>query len=63
MVGDFLEYGSQVAALGLSAFERYFGVPFPLPKLDLICPPDMSPNAMENWGLVTFRSVRPGCIT
>ncbi|XP_045589793.2 aminopeptidase N isoform X1 [Procambarus clarkii] len=50
-----LHYGSEVAQRSLEFFEGFFGVDFPLPKLDFICPPEMSPNAMENWGLVTYR--------
>ncbi|KAF5308640.1 hypothetical protein FQR65_LT06101 [Abscondita terminalis] len=36
-------------------FIQYFGIPYPLPKLDLIAIPDFVSGAMEHWGLVTFR--------
>ncbi|KAF5277379.1 hypothetical protein FQA39_LY06192 [Lamprigera yunnana] len=36
-------------------FTSYFGIPYPLPKLDLIAIPDFVSGAMEHWGLVTFR--------
>ncbi len=35
--------------------EEYFGIDYPLPKLDLIAVSDFAFGAMENWGAVTFR--------
>jgi aminopeptidase N len=39
----------------LAFMESYFNIPYPLEKLDLISVPKHSAEAMENWGLVTFR--------
>ena len=39
----------------LSSYEEYFGIEYPLPKLDLIAIPDFAAGAMENWGAITFR--------
>ncbi|HEX4774007.1 MAG TPA: M1 family metallopeptidase [Candidatus Saccharimonadales bacterium] len=50
-----LEHGLNVAKRGLEFFEDYFGVPYPLAKLDIVALPDFSVGAMENWGLITFR--------
>ena len=46
-----LQFGRKI----LDAEEEYFGIKFPLPKLDLIAIPDFSAGAMENWGAITFR--------
>ncbi len=39
----------------LPFYNGYFGVPYPLPKLDLIAiPGNYEAGAMENWGAITF---------
>jgi len=35
-------------------YERFFGVPFPLPKLDLVVAPGVLGSALEGWGAITF---------
>ncbi|MFB5630976.1 MAG: M1 family metallopeptidase [Nitrosopumilaceae archaeon] len=39
----------------LRYYEKYFGIKYPLPKLDMIAIPDFAAGAMENWGAITFR--------
>ncbi len=39
----------------LASYEEYFGIRYPLPKLDLLAIPDFAAGAMENWGAITFR--------
>jgi alanyl aminopeptidase len=36
------------------ALERWFGIPYPYEKLDLIAVPEFSPGAMENPGAITY---------
>eukprot|EP00899_Mesostigma_viride_P023012 jgi/Mesvir1/3896/Mv19842-RA.1 len=44
------------AVRALPFFEKYFGCTYPLPKLDMVAISDFGAGAMENFGLVTFRS-------
>jgi aminopeptidase N len=50
-------FGLEVAAKTLTFFAEYFGIAYPLPKMDMIAIPDFAAGAMENWGLVTYRTV------
>jgi aminopeptidase N len=52
-----LTHSVDVAVRALEFYEEYFGLPYPLPKLDQVALPDFSAGAMENWGLVTYREV------
>ena len=47
-------YALESAAKILHYYNEYFGVPYPLPKLDLIALPGGFGGAMENWGGITY---------
>ncbi len=48
-------YGLEVAKFVLHYYNNYFGIPYPLKKLDLIGLPDFEAGAMENFGAITYR--------
>ena len=39
----------------LRYYDTYFGIKYPMPKLDLIAIPDFEAGAMENFGAITYR--------
>ena len=49
------KFSLNIAKKLLTSFEKYFGISYPLPKLDLLAIPDFAAGAMENWGAITFR--------
>ncbi len=49
------QFGQDIAAASLSFFERYYGIPYPGDKLDLLAIPDFASGAMENLGAITYR--------
>ena len=51
-------FALDVCCEALDIYDGMFGVPFPLPKMDMIAIPEFSAGAMENWGLVTYREAR-----
>ncbi|CAD5225948.1 unnamed protein product [Bursaphelenchus xylophilus] len=51
------KYALEVALKALVWYEKWFNIPYSLPKCDLIAIPDFTMGAMENWGLVTYREV------
>jgi aminopeptidase N len=47
-------YALEVTKKILPYYNEYFGVPYPLPKLDQIALPSGFSGAMENWGGITY---------
>ena len=48
-------YSVEMAKFVLHYYDTYFGIPYPLKKLDLIALPDFEAGAMENFGAITYR--------
>ena len=48
-------YARTAGAFCLDFFERYYGIPYPGDKVDLLAIPDFAAGAMENLGAITFR--------
>ncbi|XP_066966092.1 aminopeptidase N-like [Macrobrachium rosenbergii] len=45
----------EVGSFAMSFFEDYFNLPYPLRKMDMAAVPETTFQAMENWGLITYR--------
>merc|ERR1711953_1573379 len=50
------QFALETGVKSLEYYEEYFNIKYPLPKCDMIAIPDFQAGAMENWGLVTYRS-------
>ncbi len=48
-------FALDIARFVLHYYDNYFGIPYPLKKLDLIAIPDFEAGAMENFGAITYR--------
>lgn len=50
-----MQFSLDIGVRCLEWYIKWFGIDYPLPKLDMVAVPDFSAGAMENWGLVTYR--------
>ncbi|MBI3553113.1 MAG: M1 family metallopeptidase [Elusimicrobia bacterium] len=48
-------FALEVAENALKRLNKYFGIRYQLPKMDLVAVPDFAAGAMENWGAIFFR--------
>lgn len=48
-------YALRAAEFFLHYYDNYFGIKYPMPKLDMIGIPDFEAGAMENFGAITYR--------
>ena len=53
------EFAVEAAKRYLKYYDHYFGIKYPMPKLDLIAIPDFEAGAMENFG--ASPTARPSC--
>lgn len=49
------KFALSAAEYVLHYYNTYFGIRYPLPKLDMIAIPDFEAGAMENFGAITYR--------
>jgi tricorn protease interacting factor F2/3 len=54
-LGHTADLGLSFGRKALAYCEQYYGIDYPLDKMDLIAVPDFAFGAMENWGAITFR--------
>lgn len=50
-----VKFALSTAIGSMMEYERVLGIDYTLPKLDLITVPELPAEAMENWGLITFK--------
>ena len=48
-------FALDAAKQDLHDYDKYFGIKYPMAKLDLVAIPDFEAGAMENFGCITFR--------
>ncbi len=53
--GHLVDLAMEAGVFALTFFSRYFDIPYPGDKLDMIAIPDFAFGAMENLGCITYR--------
>jgi aminopeptidase N/puromycin-sensitive aminopeptidase len=52
---EFTKFAVESAKYILHYYDTYFGIKYPMPKLDMVALPDFEAGAMENFGCITYR--------
>ncbi|MBS1800671.1 MAG: M1 family metallopeptidase [Acidobacteria bacterium] len=52
---DMTRFAVESAEYILPYYNKYFGIKYPMPKLDMVALPDFEAGAMENFGCITYR--------
>uniref|UniRef100_A0A914XGU4 Aminopeptidase n=1 Tax=Plectus sambesii TaxID=2011161 RepID=A0A914XGU4_9BILA len=51
------QFALDISKRAVEWYDQWFDIAYPLPKCDLVAIPDFCFNAMENWGLITYREI------
>lgn len=54
-------FSAGIAPKAIELFSDLFGIPYPLPKMDLLAIPEIALLGMENWGLITAQPSGVSC--
>jgi aminopeptidase N len=52
---ELTRFALEAAKFALHYYDSYFGIKYPMPKLDMVALPDFEAGAMENFGCITYR--------
>ncbi len=52
---QYTKFAVESAEFVLHYYDTYFGIKYPMPKLDMVALPDFEAGAMENFGCITYR--------
>jgi aminopeptidase N len=52
---QYTQFALSAAEFVLHYYNNYFGIKYPMPKLDMVALPDFEAGAMENFGAITYR--------
>src|SRR6202044_2698754 len=52
---ELTKFAVESAKYVLHYYDAYFGIKYPMPKLDMVALPDFEAGAMENFGCITYR--------
>ena len=52
---ELTKFALESAKYALHYYDNYFGIKYPMPKLDMVALPDFEAGAMENFGCITYR--------
>ena len=53
--GHLTEFALEIGAFSLRWYQKYYGIPYPSDKVDMLALPDFAAGAMENLGCITYR--------